>query len=331
MKSVEQVLKEIEQGKIAHSYLLVGEEKFFHDQVIKALSAKIFPDRGGRDLNEITLYGTENTQSQVLSQLSAYPMLADRKLVIVREFQKMKIQDEETFFKYLSKPPKFSVLVLSSGEDVKNRIFKKLKELTTVVNCRPIYENKMPAWVRQCCQSLGWDITPEAAHFLVTNVGANILTLKNEVEKLISFKAEKSTITLNDVQETSGMFREVNVFALQHALAQKNLRQSIKISRQLQETGVEPTMVNAVLFAFFRKVLSAASLKRQGNNVRAIAQKMHLSEYQMRDIQEALKTFTFSQLKKVIRHLHLFDLAQKGLGDPSSASLEILCYKICRT
>ncbi|MCD6375884.1 MAG: DNA polymerase III subunit delta [Caldisericaceae bacterium] len=330
MKSPTQVLKEITENKIDRIYLLNGAEKFFQDQVIDALSKKLFPDKGSRDLNKIVLYGTENTQAELLSQFSSYPMLADRKLVIVRDFNKMRIEDPDTFEKYLSKPPKFSVLVLCANETPKNKFFKKVAEYATVVNCKPIYESQMPAWVQQYCQHLGYKIQNEAAHFLVANVGAHILMLKNEIDKVISFKTDDSPISISDLQQTSGVYREANVFALQKALAQRNLSQSIKIVHQLIETGSETTAINAVLFAFFRKALIASSLKRQGLKPTQIAKKMKLAEFQMREINIALQKFTLRQLKKVIQLLTEFDQAQKGIQIIPMPQLELLCYQICR-
>lgn len=330
MKTPTQVLKEIAENKIDALYLLNGSEKFFQDQVIEALSKKLFPDKGSRDLNKITLYGTENSQSEVLSQYSSYPMLADRKLVIVRDFNKMRIEDPGTFEKYLSKPPKFSVLVLCANEVPKNKFFKKVAEYATEVNCKPIYESQMPAWVQQYCQHLGYEIQNEAAHFLVANVGPHILMLKNEIDKVISFKTDDSPISVSDLQQTSGVYREANVFALQKALAQRNLSQSIKIVHQLMETGSDPTTINAVLFAFFRKAIIAASLKRQGLKPAQIAQKMKLADFQMRDINVVLQKFTLSQIKKIIRLLGDFDQAQKGIKAIPLPQLELLCYQICR-
>ncbi|NOX89417.1 MAG: DNA polymerase III subunit delta [Calditrichaeota bacterium] len=331
MKSFDNALNEIQSGKIEPVYLLVGAEKFFHDQFIQTLSGKLFTDRGSRDLNEIILYGTENTESDVLSQLSSYPMLANQKLVVVREFDKMKIQDEETFEKHLKKPPKFSVLVLSSAEQMRTKFFQKLTRLVTTVDCRPIAESRLPFWVKNYCQQRGYSITPEAAHFLITNAGTHILILKNEIEKVISFKGEKTAITVDDLQETSGMYRETNVFTLQRALAKKHLGKSIQISHQLAEAGFEPTAINAVLFAFFRKALMIASLRRQGLSAAQISQKMKLQDFQMREISDVLNYYSFSQLKKVVQLLHGFDKAQKGIDSTESPNLEILCYKICRT
>jgi len=164
----------------------------------------------------------------------------------------------------------------------------------------------------------------------VANVGAHILMLKNEIDKVISFKTDDSPISISDLQQTSGVYREANVFALQKALAQRNLSQSIKIVHQLIETGSEATAINAVLFAFFRKALIAASLKKQGLKPMQIAQKMKLAEFQMREINVALQKFTLVQLKKVIRLLTEFDQAQKGIQIIPMPQLELLCYQICR-
>lgn len=331
MKTVDQTIKEIEAAKFEPVYVLIGSEKFYHDRIIHLLSEKMFPDRGSRDLNEVVLYGTENTLAEVLAQVTSYPMLAAQKLVVVREFEKMKIQDAEIFNKYLNKPAKFSVLVLSIGDPPRNKFFQSLSKLPGAVDCRAIPESRMPQWLMQYAQQLGYPLAPDAAHFLIANVGTSILDLKNELEKLINFKKEPSEITIDDVQNTSGMYREANIFALQKALSHRQLAKSIEISHMLLETGVDETMINAVLFAFFRKALIAAVLKRQNVNTAQIKQKMHLYDFQLKEFMEALKFFSVEQLKKVIVLLHQFDLNKKGIQGNSLKNLEILCYRICRT
>ncbi len=331
MKSVDQVLKEIKAAKLESVYVLIGAEKFYHDQIIHLLSEKMFSDRGSKDLNEVVLYGTENTLAEVLAQVTSYPMLAAQKLIVVREFEKMKIQDADIFTKYLSKPAKFSVLVLSITDLPRNKFFQNLSKFPGAVDCKAIAESRMPQWLMQYAKNLGYSVTPEAAHFLIANVGPSILNLKNELEKLINFKKDSTEITIDDVQSTSGMYREANIFALQKALSRRQLAKSIEISHLLLETGVDETMINAVLFAFFRKALIAAVLKRQNINTAQIKQKMHLYDFQLREFMEALKFFSLEQLKKVIILLHQFDLNKKGIKANSLKNLEILCYRICRT
>ena len=331
MKSVDQVLKEIEAGKWEPVYILIGAEKFYHDQIIHLLSQKMFADQGSRDLNEVVLYGTENTLAEVLSQATSYPMLADKKLVIVREFEKMKIQDAEFFNQYLKKPAPFSVLLLSIGEVPKNKFFQSLSRLPAAVDCKPVPESRMPQWLMQYARQLGYPMEADAAHFLIANVGPSILMLKNELEKLINFKGEPAAITIDDVQNTSGMYREANVFTLQKALSRRQLAKSIEISHLLLESGADETMINAVLFAFFRKLLIVATLRRQKLSPAQIKQKLHLYDFQLRDFMDALRFFNFEQVKKVIVLLHRFDLGQKGIQAENRDNLEVLCYKICRS
>ncbi len=331
MKSPIEVINAIKANQIDSVYLLSGAEKYFQDEVIGTLASQLFPDKGSRDLNEITLYGTENSQADILTQFSSYPMLAEKKLIVVRDFEKMKIEDPETFEKYLIKPPKFSVLILCVTEEPKNKFFNKIKSTATVVNCKPIYENQLPQWIKQYCQAAGFSITNEAAHFLVANIGTNILTIKNEIEKVISFKADQTAISVDDLQATSGLYREANVFALQKALMQRNLAKSLAIAHQLLEAGIDSTMINAILFSFFRKALIVSALKRQGKAPKQIAQKMKLADFQMRDINQALQKFSFLQLKKVVQWCSQFDRMQKGIEPSPISSLELLCYQICRT
>lgn len=328
--SVENILKKIKAGQIDLLYYLTGAEKFFHDQIIALLTDRVFPDKGSRDLNLTVLYGTENTQAELLTAVLSYPMLAKQKLVIVRDFDKMKISDSEAFEKYLKKLNQTTCLVLSAQEKGKNKITKIIEEVAQNIDCTPIPEYKLSGWYLNFCRQRGISMDQQTVTYLINQVGSNLLTLNQEITKIIDFKNEITNITIEDIEQITGISREVSVFALQKSLARRQLGQSLKIGKQLLEAGQNINYITAVLFAFFRKLLIVASLKEKGKQKQEIVESLNLSDFQFKEINETLNNFSMTQLKKAIKYLHEVDLASKTSTIDDGSGLQMLCYKICR-
>lgn len=328
--SVEQILKKIQAGQFESLYYLTGAEKFFHDQIIDLLIKKVFKDKGSRDLNLTILYGTENSLSELLSAVLSYPMLSERKLIIVRDFDKMKINDADSFEKYLNNLQKTSCLVLSAEGKGKSKIFKTIENNAQNIECKPISEYKVAGWLTSYCKQNGISIEQEAVDFLVNQVGSNLLILNQELKKVVDFKNDQSKITFEDIEQTTGSSKEGSVFALQRALSHRQLGTSLKISKQLIDSGLNINFITAILFSHFRKIIIAASLKQKGKNKQQIAEDMHLSSFQLRDIFETLNSFNYNQIKMVIRELHNLDVASKTSAVSEGPGLQMLCYKICR-
>lgn len=323
-------LQKLKAGGAHPFYFLLGKEKFFQDQFINAATAHLLPDRGSRDLNLTVLYGTENSQAEMLSACLAYPMLAERKIVLVRDFDKMKLSDDEAMQKYLDNPQPTTCLILSAAQKGKTKIYNQIAEKAVTVDCSPIPEYKLTDWIINHSKTKNRAIEPQAAQLLANLLGNNLLNIEQELQKMADFKNDDTPITVTDLEQTTGISKEANVFALQRALARRQLEQSLKISARLADEGTDITQINAILFAFFKKVLSVSTLKSRGNTRAQIGQQMKLRDFQLKDIFEATTHYQMGQIQKIIGVLHEADYASKTSGTNNNAALQMLCYKICR-
>jgi DNA polymerase-3 subunit delta len=290
----------------------------------------ILPDKSSRDLNLTVLYGTENSLSEILSTALSYPMLADRKLIVVRDFDKMKISDSESLEKYLNNLQSTSCIVLSASEKGKSKIYRIIENAAHNVECKPIPEYKVAGWLTSYCNQKGIKIDPEAMEFLINQVGSNLLALNQELIKVADFKNETTAITIEDIEQTTGASKEISVFALQKALSHRQLSTSLKISKQLIDSGQNINFITAILFSHFRKLIIADSLRQKGKTSQQIADDMHISSFQLKGIFETLKSFNHKQIKGIVEELHNFDVDSKTSAVSDGPGLQMLCYKICR-
>ncbi len=327
--SFTEILKSLEKGEIKPIYYLVGQEAYFHDQFIRTLTVRLFPDKASQDLNLTVLYGTENTLQDLMGAIFSYPMMADRRLVVVRSFNKMSISDPEALSKYLNNPQKTTCLVLSASEEGRTKIFKEIRQKAVVVPCKPLREYQVADWLIALAKSKDLQLTPEAAQMMVDHLGPHLLVLEQELAKLADYKTGQNEITLQDVEEVTGT-SGADIFALQKALAARNLENSLKIGQRLLESGVDFINVNAVLFAYFRKATIAASLKRRGKTSNDIGNELKVKPFQLKQILAATANFNYIQLKTIIKMLAELDVQSKTTSFSGGAALQMLCYKICR-
>jgi len=325
-----QVVNDIRAGTIAPVYFLIGQEKYFHDRIIRQLTEVIFPDRGSKDLNLAVLYGTENDASQLLSAALDYPMLGERKLVLAREFQRMPVSDEESFLKYFKNPAATTCLVLSATEDKNNKLFRTIRQLAVTVDCKPVYENQIGNWIQTFCKESGYSIEAPAVRLLAEHLGANLLSIEQELSKIFNYKTDDLPIRAEDVEQITGISRQFNVFALQDALSQKNLKKSLQVSSVLLQSGENITRLISVLFAQYRKLLLASYLRQKGMTPNQIRERMHLSDFQYKKITAGLAKTNFEQIKQVIHLLQNADIQIKTSSISEPSVLQMLCYKICR-
>jgi DNA polymerase-3 subunit delta len=323
MTTVYHLLKSLKTEELKPVYLLLGKEKFFHDQVINEMTQRLFSDASSRSLNRIILHGTENTLPDVLSASLSYPMLSRNKLVVVKEFNQIKSNDSESFLNYLNKPQKSTILVLSCEEAGKTKLFLTLKELAEVVDCKPVSEFKIAEWIKDRIILRNLKISEPAITMMIEYTGNNLLTIEHELDKIVDFKNDQTEITEADVIAVSGMSKEHNVFTFQKALIQKNFNRSYIIGKNLIDAGENINLIISIIFSFFRKAL--AFIKNPNS---PFASK--LGDFQKREINQVFKKFNIEGLEKVVQVLNNFDKQLKTTTISPSAIIQNICYNICK-
>ena len=223
-----EIITDIKNHKFAPVYLICGDEPYYGDLIIDALSEYVLQPQE-KDFNFITLYGSDVNGGQIDNLAKKYPMFAEHQLIIVKEAQN--ISKPEQLEPYLSNPLPETVLALfySSGTpDKRTSFYKTLKKNALV------FETEVEGWVKRYLQKRNIGIEPEALTLFSTNVSLSLRTIVLELEKLIKALPDKtSTITTSLVEENIGVSREYNIFQLNRAIIERNSTKALKIATYL--------------------------------------------------------------------------------------------------
>src|SRR5699024_9596081 len=80
-----EALKDLQSEDRKPIYFFCGEEEFFLDKLQEAVEAMVPEDQ--KDFNFDLLYGRDITSEKLLSIIRSFPMMADRRVVILRDFK----------------------------------------------------------------------------------------------------------------------------------------------------------------------------------------------------------------------------------------------------
>src|SRR4029079_3315059 len=186
--------------------------------------------------------------------LSTPPMLAERRVVVLRDVAKLKKGARTLSERYLARPTHNTVLVLVVPSGAKPD--KVLSAHATVVEYAPLTGDRLPRWVTYHAQhALGRTITPEAVTLLIEAVGGDLAQLAVELEKLASYAT--TTIDEHAVADVVGVRRGESLGDLLDAIAAKNVDRAIgliPIVLQLPKTNAV-----SVVMALTVQTLAVAS------------------------------------------------------------------------
>jgi DNA polymerase-3 subunit delta len=321
--------KYIEKPISDNLFVIHGEERFFFDQILEDIEKSVFTNKADKDLNYHLFYGTEITLSELLNTCLSYPMLTDRKLVIVKEFDKLQITDPESFLKYLDNPQSTTILVLVADRFNRTKIYTDILKKGVTVKCRKLNESDIFHWTMSKLKEFNIQADRESVAFLVENIGANLLRLNLEIEKIKSFLETGQPLTLDLVSQITGFEREVNIYNFQNVLAARNLKSSLKIGSHLLEQGEALAAMLPSVFTFFRRIWVVKELVQKNYSQKQILEMLHGHPFAYREIFSNVNKFEREHLDLIFSKLLEAEIQLKTSQKSSESILTILCYYIC--
>ncbi|MDE7181119.1 MAG: DNA polymerase III subunit delta [Muribaculaceae bacterium] len=315
------IIQAIKKRDCAPVYILMGEEAYYIDLIVDNFEHH-YLDEADKDFNYNMFYGNDADVDYVVAAAQQFPVMSDRKLVILKEAQSMnRAKSElEKFAPYVSRPNMSTVFVIAyKGEKLNatSKLLKAAKESGAVVfESKSPYENKLPAYIKDYCQQQKVGIDDKAVSMLADYVGLPLSKLFGEISKLISVRKDKSArITCEDIEKNIGISKDYNNFELINALAVKDYPKAITIVRHFADSPkANPTPVTTgLLFNFFSNLLIAHYMADKSES--ALREHLGLRSIdQMKNMQNALRCYSAGQTVKAIRYLREFDTRSKGVG-----------------
>jgi DNA polymerase III subunit delta len=302
-------------GNFSPLYLLYGEERYFVDQLQRlAIENALAPHE--RDFNMDILYGAEATAQQALALCASYPMMAPRRLVIIREFEKL--ADNKLFKAYAEQPnPSAVVLLIPSGKvNAAHHPYRAIKKHGVAVEFKRLYERELPRWLERVVKERGYSVDGPALQMLAEYVGTDLQKAVQEVDKVLTYAGDREQITADDVVQASGHTADANVFELQKAVGKRSFSDAFRISERLLQQASnsrgEALMIVSLLTSYFTKLWKLTACHKQSIAEKDMAKRAGIPPYYMSEYLSTLRRFDAPSLTTAFRTLASADFELKG-------------------
>ncbi|MBN1479148.1 DNA polymerase III subunit delta [candidate division KSB1 bacterium] len=324
-----QFYADLKADKISQLYLFYGEEDFLVKQLVDALRKAVLQP-GDEDFNLDVLYGNETDGAAIINAAMSFPMMAERRLVIVKDITLLNEKSLQLLVKYAEKPSKSTCLCLTSAKLGNSATIKKLKELCKVIEARRLYDNQVLGWIKSHVKDRGYSISEEAASLLQINVGNSLRRLSSEIDKIELLTGAKE-ITIRDVEAVVGSTKDYNVFEFCDAVAGKHLEKSLRILNRLLELGESPVGLLVMLSRHFTIIVKAKELLSKRSSKSDIAKELRINQYFVdKYIQQAQK-YRRDQLQGIFQLLLSADQHLKTSYQKPKLVIESLLFEIYST
>ncbi|SHF59905.1 DNA polymerase III subunit delta [Chryseobacterium sp. OV279] len=335
MKELDLILKNIKNKEVLPIYFFHGEEPYFIDAAVKVLEHD-FLEEDEKAFNQTVVYGKDTSYQEILSLARQFPMMGDRQVIIVKEAQDLKFNEDENrvLETYVENPVPSTVLVFAHKHkklDSRKKAAKALDKAKALFLSESVRDSNLPKWIADECAQLKIKIAPNISNLLAEYLGNDLSRIANELNKLKIILKEGEMLDGTIVENHIGISKEYNVFELQKALGTKNADAAFRIAHFM---GKNPknnpfVMMLANLYSYFSNVIIYQTMA--GQPPQAIASQMGVNPYFIKDYAESARLYPLKHATRVISILREFDMKGKGLGAVNMGEAELikeLVYKI---
>jgi DNA polymerase III subunit delta len=179
--------KSLQRGDFERVYYFHGDDDFLKEQAVRDLVAAAV-DSSTRDFNLDVRAGAELDAETLGSLVGTPPMMAARRVVVVRDVAALRKDARAALDRYLADPAPDVMLILVAPAGEKAKVDNSLEARAATMEFAPLTGDRVPRWITHHVETvLGAAITPEATELLQQATGSELAALAAELDKLASY------------------------------------------------------------------------------------------------------------------------------------------------
>lgn len=325
---------QIDKGDFSPLYLFVGEETFMIDEALTKLREKVLSE-GLSDFNLNVFYASDCDVEQVKDAIETLPMMASKRLVILKQCHDLSAGELESLVSVIEKPVDSTIFVMVGAKaDMRKKFFKTFEAQGEVVKFARLFDNQLNPWIQYIAKKHDLNINEQVTEVLKECVGANLSEMNNEIAKVAQYLGAKpgdvKEVTIDDIGSVVSQTRIETVFELVNCMGRQDRAGSFMHLAHLLDHGQNEVGVLALTIRHFRILLLCQEAIKEGLSASQIASRVGVHGFFIKDYMEQAKLQDSRKLLQIYDVLLDTDRALKSNPLSSHLWLENLVLQACQ-
>lgn len=331
--------QQIAGDKLLPVYLLLGEESYLMDLLLKAFKEELM-DEEDAALNVAVMDSKEVSIQTAVQEANSMPFFGDRKIVLVTDayFLTSKLlkngpdHHPEALMDYLKDPSPSTIFVLAAPYaklDNRKKLTKTLMKQAAVVDCSPLSNRDREQFVLREAKERNLPLTANLYEKIIYRVGPELDLLMKELDKLTLAYQAGLPLTKELIEDLVPLSKETVIFDLIDALNLKDSHRAMEIYQNLMSQNEDPIAILALLLSQYSLFLKVKYMKQAGLREYDIVGRLSVHEYRIKLAYRAVDRFQLERLEEIFLRLLQSNYLAKT-GQRAAASLvEWLIIDLC--
>ena len=324
--TIENLEKDLKDGKLGSLYLLYGEDTFLIDSCVKKIK-KLFGER----ISGINYVAIEDSkQDDIIKEIQTPAFGYEKKMIFVKNsglFKKeskkksnMNLILQEKIANYIKENKEdiknYVVLVFVESEVEKNILYQTLDNNGIICEIKELKIPQIAQRLKAIANAYHVKIEDVAVQYLIECCGTNMQYLVNEIRKLIEYVGENGIIKKEYIDSLCIKKIDSVIFDLTDCLGKRELQKALIVLNNLIYQKEPIPKILITLYNHFRKLYLVTLASRENRN---LVECLNLKPNQMfltTKYKMQANYFKTSELRKILEEFIELDANYKaGLID----------------
>ena len=335
-EAFQKLKNDLKVGNVGCAYIFHGEESYLREHYLGEVRKLLIP-AGFEEFNYHKLEGKDLTVQALSEMAEAMPMLAERTLIVVTDFDIFKLNEDqrERMIAFLEDIPPYCcvVFVYDTVEYKPNATMKKLKKAVTdhveTVEFVAQDASDLTVWIARRFKALDKEIDRQTAEHLIFLCGGLMTGLIPEISKIAAY-AKGKTITVKDIEAVADPVLSAEVFRLSDAVLQGDYNRAAAILGDLLKMQTEPILILAALGSQMRRIYTARIAIDAGQDKYWLMELWDMkSDYPAKLLLSAAKKTTAAWCADAVKMCQVLDRRMKSeRGIDAEGELKMLLVRL---
>ncbi|MCI2882296.1 DNA polymerase III subunit delta [Staphylococcus hominis] len=263
------------------------------------------------DFNYIKYNLYDTSFNQIIEEALTMPFISEKKAIVVKNafiFTGEKVSKDiqpnnEQVNEFLEKYDGENFIIFEVYQnklDERKKITKTLKKTSKLAKVEQMSEQEIKNWIKNKLHENFKDIKQDALDLFIELTGINFNIVSQELEKIILFLGERTTINKKDVEEIINRSLEQNVFLLTEYIQKGEKYKAIQLIKDLIVMKEEPIKLLALITSNYRLYYQCKILSRKGYSGQQIAKTINVHPYRVKLALNQVKHYQLTHLLNII-------------------------------
>ena len=314
------------------TYLFYGKEKYLIDEEIKKYKDQY------DEINIVNITYNNNIDD-IIDEANSISLFSDKKLIIVSDTtlfnRKKKMEDSEednskenfdSLVDYLDNQNEDVTLIFINNQET----IDNTKKITKLIKEKGVIKEFNNLNIKETIKTLfgKYKISYDNIDLLINRVGNDIGILKEEIDKIITYKDKNMDITKDDILNLTYLNIDVSAFNFADQIVNKNKDEALKIYNELLEMHSDPSTVIALLASKVRLIFQVMELKKMGYSLYQMVDTLETKEYPIKLALNAASKTNKEEILEVLNDLAELDINIKTGKINPNLGMQLFILKI---